>query len=103
MIPTSAFYALDRASGPFRRMNALRNKPVAVIGPAKGSPAPSGGLADRRKILRTIGALVDDRELAVGQAHETFTDDGGLRHPLLAARLRAIVNDLLCERVERAA
>lgn len=100
-VPGALKNALDWASRPFPG-NALRNRPVAVIGASQGIFGAVWAQADLRRILNAIGALVDDRELAVGRAHEAFTDDRRLRDPQLAARLRAIVNDL-CEPAERAA
>jgi chromate reductase len=101
-VPGALKNALDWASRPFPA-NAFRDKRVAVIG---ASPGIFGGVwaqADLRRILGAIGAVVDDRQLTVGQAHEAFTHDGRLRDPRLAATLRAIVNGLVCEPVERAA
>jgi chromate reductase, NAD(P)H dehydrogenase (quinone) len=100
-VPGALKNALDWASVPLPR-NALRNKPVAVIGASQGMFGAVWAQADMRKILKAIGALVDDRELGVAWAHEAFTDDGRLHDPVLAARLRAIVNDL-CEPAVQAA
>jgi chromate reductase, NAD(P)H dehydrogenase (quinone) len=100
-VPGALKNALDWVSTPLPR-SALRNKPVAVIGASQGMFGAVWAQADMRKILKAIGALVDDRELCVARAHEAFTDDGRLHDPVLAARLRAIVNDL-CEPVVQAA
>ena len=100
-VPGALKNALDWASRPFPE-NALRNKPVAVIGASQGVFGAVWAQADLRKVLKAIGALVDHRELAVGRAHEAFTGNGRLRDPQLAARLGTIVNDL-CEPAERAA
>jgi chromate reductase len=74
-----------------------------VIGASQGIFGAVWAQADLRRILKAIGAVVDPRELPVGRVHEAFTEDGRLRDPELAARLRAIVDDLLCEQAERAA
>ena len=101
-VPGALKNALDWASRPFPA-NALRGKPVAVIGASQGIFGAVWAQADLRRILKAIGAVVDPRELPVGRVHEAFTEDGRLRDPELAARLRAIVDDLLCEQAERAA
>src|SRR5262245_29115672 len=94
--------ALDWASRPFAT-NVLRGKPVAVVGASTGIFGAVWAQADLRRVLATIGARVDPRELAVGAAHEAFADDGRLRDPQLAATLRAIVLDLTCETGRRRA
>jgi chromate reductase, NAD(P)H dehydrogenase (quinone) len=85
--------ALDWASLPFPA-NALRDKPVAVIGASKGLFGAVWAQAELRKILAATGARVDDRELPVARAHEAFTADGRLRDAHLASTLEAIVTDL---------
>ncbi len=59
--------------------------------------------AELRKVLAAIGARVDDRELPVSRAREAFTAEMRLRDPHLAARLRAIVSDLMHRTASRAA
>ncbi|HSC90198.1 MAG TPA: NAD(P)H-dependent oxidoreductase [Gaiellaceae bacterium] len=101
-VPGALKNALDWASRPFAT-NALRNKPVAVIGASQGLFGAVWAQADLRRVLATIGARVDDRELPVARAHEAFTADGRLRDPGLATILRAIVDDLICRTAQRAA
>ena len=101
-VPGGLKNALDWASRPFDS-NVLRSKPTAVVG---ASPGPFGAIwaqADLRRILRTIGADVDDRELAVAGAHRALTTDGRLRDPELAATLRCIVHGLAHGALRRAA
>jgi chromate reductase len=76
-IPGVLKNALDWASRPFPD-NALRGKPVAVIGASTGLFGAVWAQAETRKVLGVIGADVIDRELPVGQAEAAFADDGGL-------------------------
>jgi chromate reductase, NAD(P)H dehydrogenase (quinone) len=79
-IPGVLKNALDWASRPFPD-NALRGKPVAVIGASTGLFGAVWAQAETRKVLGIIGADVIDRELPVGQAEAAFADDGGLLDP----------------------
>src|SRR5712691_1790057 len=101
-VPGALKNALDWASRPFPA-NALRNKPVAVVGASRGIFGALWAQTDLQKILTAIGARVDDRQLVVAQAHEAFTAEGRLRDPLLAATLKEIVNDLIRRTAKRAA
>jgi len=101
-IPGALKNALDWASRPFAD-NPLRDKPVAVVGASQGLFGAVWAQADLRRILATIGARVDERELAVSRADQAFTRDGRLRDGELAATLRAIVDELTCDRARRAA
>jgi chromate reductase len=69
--------ALDWASRPFPD-NALRGKPVAVVGASTGMFGAVWAQAEVRKVLRTIGADALDGELPVAHAHIAFADDGQL-------------------------
>jgi len=82
--------ALDWASRPFPD-NALRGKPVAVIGASTGLFGAVWAQAEVRKVLGIIGADVIDAELPVGQADAAFADDGGLVEP----EQRTILTDLV--------
>lgn len=93
-VPGALKNALDWASRPPGR-NALRDKPVAVIGASQGLFGAVWAQADLRRILGVIGARVDRRELPVARAQEAFTFDGRLRDPELAAVLDTIVLDLV--------
>src|SRR5438067_6073730 len=84
--------ALDWASRPFPD-NALRGKPVAVIGASTGLFGAVWAQAETRKILGVIGADVLDGELPVGQADTAFAD-GELVEPEQRAVLRGLVNVL---------
>ena len=76
-IPGALKNALDWASRPFPG-NALRGKPVVVVGASTGMFGAVWAQAEVRKVLRTIGADVLDGELPVGHAHLAFGDDGHL-------------------------
>jgi chromate reductase len=76
-IPGHLKNALDWASRPFPD-NALRGKPVAVIGASTGLFGAVWAQAETRKVLGIIGADVLEHELPVGQADSAFEEDGGL-------------------------
>jgi chromate reductase, NAD(P)H dehydrogenase (quinone) len=76
-IPGALKNALDWASRPFPD-NALRGKPVAVVGASTGMFGAVWAQAEVRKVLKTIGADVLDGELPVAHAHIAFGDDGHL-------------------------
>jgi chromate reductase len=76
-IPGALKNALDWASRPFPD-NALRGKPVAVVGASTGMFGAVWAQAEVRKVLKKIGADVLDGELPVAHAHIAFGDDGHL-------------------------
>ena len=79
-LPGGLKNALDWASRPFPE-NALRGKPVAVIGASTGLFGAAWAQAEARKVLGVIGADVIDGELPIGQADSAFGDDGELLDP----------------------
>jgi chromate reductase, NAD(P)H dehydrogenase (quinone) len=89
-IPGALKNALDWASRPWPD-NALRDKPVCVIGASAGLFGAVWAQAELRKVLTTIGANVLDEDLPVGQAHEAFDEQGQLRDPELRDRLTRTV------------
>ncbi|HKO26863.1 MAG TPA: NADPH-dependent FMN reductase [Solirubrobacteraceae bacterium] len=91
-IPGLLKNALDWASRPFPD-NALRGKPVAVVGASTGLFGAVWAQAEVRKVLGIIGADVIDLELPVGQAG-TALGDGGLVEPEQRAVLTELVNVL---------
>lgn len=95
-VPGHLKNALDWTSRPFPD-NALRGKPVAVVGASTGLFGAVWAQAELRKVLGSIGARVVDEELPVGQAHEAFTTDGGLADPNLRSALAGIAERLLGE------
>jgi chromate reductase, NAD(P)H dehydrogenase (quinone) len=85
-IPGVLKNAIDWASRPFPD-NALRGKPVAVIGASTGLFGAVWAQAELRKVLRHTGAEVLDAELPVGMADLAFTPTGELADPELGLRL----------------
>jgi chromate reductase len=96
-IPGVLKNALDWASRPFPD-NALRGKPVSVIGASTGLFGAVWAQAETRKSLGIIGADVLTDELPVGMAHTAFGDDGHLLEPDLRAALEELVG-VLAQRV----
>jgi chromate reductase, NAD(P)H dehydrogenase (quinone) len=88
-IPGFLKNALDWASRPFPD-NALRGKPVVVIGASTGLFGAVWAQAELRKVLGIIGADVLDLELPVGQAEAAFAEDGQLVEP----QQRAVLAEL---------
>jgi chromate reductase len=78
-IPGVLKNALDWASRPFPD-NALRGKPVAVVGASTGLFGAVWAQAEVRRVLGIIGADVIDTELPVGMAHDAF-ENGQLIEP----------------------
>ena len=95
-IPGVLKNALDWASRPFAN-NALRGKPVAVVGASTGLFGAVWAQAEARKVLNAVGARVHDGELAVGLADSAFDADGALADPDHALRLEAIAATLAAE------
>jgi chromate reductase, NAD(P)H dehydrogenase (quinone) len=92
-IPGVLKNALDWASRPFPD-NALRGKPVAVIGASAGLFGAVWAQADTRKVLGIIGADVIERELPIGQAEAAFTEGSRLLDPEQHAALADLVGVL---------
>jgi chromate reductase, NAD(P)H dehydrogenase (quinone) len=93
-IPGALKNALDWASRPLAT-NAFRNKPVAVIASSAGMFGAVWAAAELRKVLGAMGARVADAELAVGQAHEKFGDDGALIVDEIRTGLRDALDTLV--------
>jgi chromate reductase len=98
-IPGVLKNALDWASRPFPE-NALRGKPVAVIGASTGMFGGVWAQAELRKVLGAIGARVLDRDLALPAAHTAFHQSGRLHDDQHHTTLENIVSELVRE-VER--
>ena len=95
-IPGALKNALDWASRPFPD-NALRAKPVLVVGASTGLFGAVWAQAETRKTLKAIGAHVLESELPVGMADFAFAEDGSLVDAELASQLESQVEDLLRE------
>ena len=93
-IPGALKNALDWVSRPFDT-NPLCEKPVAVVGAIQGVFGAIWAQAELRKVLRTIGAQVNERELVIPRAQQAFSANGTLRDPEVATALRTIVHELL--------
>ncbi|HEY1522366.1 MAG TPA: NAD(P)H-dependent oxidoreductase [Solirubrobacteraceae bacterium] len=91
-IPGVLKNALDWASRPFPD-NALRGKPVAVVGASTGLFGAVWAQAEVRRVLGIIGADVIDTELPVGMAHDAF-ENGQLIEPEQREVLQELVQIL---------
>lgn len=92
-VPGALKNALDWASRPYAT-NALRGKPVAVIG---ASPSPRGAQAaqdDLRRILGVIGADVVESGFAVASVHERLGADAASGDEALGHGLHEVVDSL---------
>jgi chromate reductase len=92
-IPGTLKNALDWASTPFPD-NALRGKPIAVIGASTGGYGAMWAQADLRRVLGISGARMVGAELALPRAQDAFDEEGRLA-PQHHGRLGAVVNELV--------
>jgi chromate reductase len=92
-IPGPLKNALDWASRPFPD-NALKGKPVAVVGASTGLFGAVWAQAEVKKVLGVTGADVLEGELPVGQASGAFGDDGHLLDPDLRNALEELLGVL---------
>jgi chromate reductase, NAD(P)H dehydrogenase (quinone) len=95
-IPGQLKNAIDWVSRPVAT-NALRNKPVAVVGASTGGFGAVWAQAELRKVLAALGARVLDIELPVPHAHTRFEDDGSLTDDEIQARLEETIEALADE------
>jgi chromate reductase, NAD(P)H dehydrogenase (quinone) len=65
-----------------------------VIGASQGAFGAAWAQAELRKVLQTLGASVEQRELAVPHAQHAFAADGLLRDPEQRAMLTSILEAL---------
>jgi chromate reductase, NAD(P)H dehydrogenase (quinone) len=103
-IPGVLKNAIDWASRPFTT-NALRNKPVAVVGASTGLFGAVWAQADLRRVLERTGARVHEGEFAVGLAETRFAENGELVDEGVREQLAEVVAVLVgdSERVPVAA
>ena len=94
--------ALDWASRPFPD-NALRNKPVAVVGASTGAFGAVWAQAELRKVLAATGARVVEGDVAIGHAPTRFDEAGRLVDENLREELDEVVHALVDAVRERAA
>src|SRR5262249_14815520 len=85
-IPGVLKNAIDWTSRPFPE-NALRGKPVAIVGASTGGYGALWAQADLRRVLGVAGARVLDGELAVPRAQDRFDDGGRLTDEIVRERL----------------
>jgi chromate reductase len=95
-VPGQLKNALDWLSRPFPD-NALKGKPVAVVGASTGMFGAVWAQAEVRKALGASGARVIDEDLPVGHADEAFTEDGRLADPELRERYTKILDELISQ------
>jgi chromate reductase, NAD(P)H dehydrogenase (quinone) len=88
--------AVDWASARHRG-SWLRNKTIAVAGATTGQYGAIWAQQDLKRVLGIAGARIVGGELPVSSAHDKFDDDGHLRDPLLAERLRNHIAELVHE------
>ena len=94
-VPGQLKNALDWVSRPLAT-NAIRNKPVAVVGASAGAFGAVWAQAELRKVLAAMGARVVDGEVAVGHAPSRF-EDGRLADEALREQLAEVVTTLVAE------
>ena len=93
-IPGQLKNGLDWVSRPLAT-NALRNKPVAVVGASAGAFGAVWAQAELRKVLAAIGARVVDGDVAVGHAPTRFNEQGRLIDDDLREQLAEVVHVLV--------
>ena len=98
-IPGQLKNAIDWISRPLAT-NALRNKPVAVVGASTGGFGAVWAQAELRKVLAALGARVLDVELPVPHAHTRF-DEGDLTDDEIRTALAEVLETLAEEVRER--
>jgi chromate reductase len=95
-IPGQLKNAIDWLSRPIGS-NALRGKPVAVIGASTGMFGAVWAQAELRKTLAASGARVVEGEVAAGHAHTRFDEEGRLNDPEIEEQVQAVVENLIAE------
>jgi len=98
-IPGQLKNAIDWISRPLPT-NALRNKPVIVVGASTGGFGAVWAQAELRKVLAALGARVLDVELPVPHAHTRF-DEGDLTDDEIRTALTEVLETLAEEVRER--
>ena len=95
-IPGALKNALDWLSRPLAT-NAMRNKPVAVIGASAGMFGAVWAQAELRKVLGAMGARVVEGEVTVGHAMDRFDALGRVNDPNLEEQVGDVVRALMVE------
>jgi chromate reductase len=92
--------AIDWASRPAGSGSVLWGKTAAIAGATTGQYGAIWAQQDLRRILGIAGARVIEGELPVSRAHLAFDEEGRLRDPIVAERVRAHVESLVHETVD---
>jgi chromate reductase, NAD(P)H dehydrogenase (quinone) len=95
-IPGALKNALDWVSRPYAT-NAMRNKPVAVVGASAGIFGAVWAQAELRKVLGAMGARVAEGEVALGDAMDRFDGEGRLNDANLEQQVRELAGELVAE------
>ena len=93
-VPGHLKNAFDWVSRPFAT-NALRFKPVAVVGASTGAFGAVWAQAELRKVLSTIGARVIEGDVALGHAPDRFDETGRLVDEDAREQLEEVVSGLV--------
>src|SRR3954447_26727854 len=93
-IPGALKNALDWVSRPLAT-NAIRNKPVGVVGASTGMFGAVWAQAELRKVLGAMGARVVEGEVAIGHADTRFDEDGRLNDSNLEEQVREVVRAVI--------
>jgi chromate reductase len=101
-IPGVLKNAVDWASRPWPD-NALRGKPVAVVGATEGSFGAVWAQADLRRVLGITGARVLEEGVALPYAHQAFDEEGRLLEPVYRDGVVAVLRALSAEAAESSA
>jgi chromate reductase len=94
-IPGTLKNALDWVSVPFPD-NAVKGKPVAVIGASTGGYGGMWAQAELRKVLGIMGARVVPADFSLAHAQQQFDEHGSLKANQ-AGRLAVAIEQLLAE------
>jgi chromate reductase len=95
-VPGALKNALDWVSRPYAT-NAMRNKPVAVVGASAGIFGAVWAQAEVRKVLGAMGARVAEGEVALGDAMHRFDGEGRLTDANLEQQVRELAGELVAE------
>lgn len=95
-IPGGLKNALDWISRPFAT-NAMRNKPVAVVGASAGAFGAVWAQAELRKVLAAMGARVAEGEAVVGHTSDRFDAEGRLNDRDLEEQVHEVARQLLSQ------
>ena len=95
-IPGVLKNAIDWVSARHRG-SSLLNKTVAVAGATTGQYGAIWAQQDLRRVLGISGARVIEGEVPVSRAQDVFDEEGRLRDPLVAERLRRHLETLVRE------